>query len=125
MSRSSSLRTLAGGLLLAAPLALSLPGVRAEADPAATPVPASMSEAPLAGAPDDPAMCTVPDPEAPSRTAGAMARLKQRLAAEGAMPGGSTVVLNGRGYNYGAPPSARAQLEAVRREAAAQKMNGR
>lgn len=125
MSTSTPLRTLLGGLLLAAPLALSLPGVRAEADPAASPAPAPMSEAPVASTPAEPAMCPVPDPEAPNRTAQAMLRLQQRLAAEGAMQGDTTVVLNGRGYNYGAPPSARAQLDAVRREAAAQAMNGR
>ena len=126
MSTSSSLRTLAGGLLLAAPLALSLPGVRAEADPAAHHASASTTEA-VASAPaaPEPAMCPVPDPEGPKRTAEAMRRLQQRLAADGAMQGGTTVVLNGRGYNYGAAPSAQAQLDAVRREAAAQAVNAR
>jgi len=107
---------LAGGLLFAAALALSLPGVRAvhadEARPASPVQPAAAGPAIVADAP----MCRAK--EAPN-AAGVAARL-QALRAQArraaANSGAEVVNLNTRGYNYRSD-TLDAQILAVFREA--------
>lgn len=102
-----------GLLLVAAALALSLPGVKAvRADDAEAPL---VSEAPAGQT------CNAADPDrTAAATIGRMAaELEQvRAAAPAASQGSDVVVLNNRGYNYTSAPSPE-QIEQIRRALAA------
>lgn len=118
MRSESMAKTLAGVVALVGMLALSSPGVRVaragDGDAASSGTSTSVSK-------DDAGSCPVGGKPAPWVDQPSIsARIAEQLKAEMERSGEKPVVLNGRGYNYGATRDPQRELAIIEAEAARQ-----